>query len=184
MATRLAPAVLLAMSVASGTGAPGGGPGGGASDGGADGQPPEEVRTGPEVSGSRSDVSPPLRDLKIAPDPPGQRVHPWRRIPRPTHTPPKESTGTPKSTATQPTDGVQGVAADPQEPVAQPDPRQRMRKKPSRPPRSPRKDQDSAPGDKGGRRSAAKPGAGTNTEPKTKTKESPKPGAGMTGQER
>jgi hypothetical protein len=185
MATRLALAALLSMSVASGSGANGGGAKGGAPDGGADGQPREEAQTGPEVGGSRSDVSPPLRDLKVPPDPPGHRVHPWRRIPRPQHTPAEEAPGTTPPAATQSTNGA---PVDPQEPVraTQPDPRQRTRKKPSRPPRSPRKDQDSAPGSKGGRRSAAKPGAGTSTDTKTntKTKKSPKPGAGTTDQER
>jgi hypothetical protein len=46
------------------------------------GTPQEPVQTGPEVSGSRSDSSAPLRDIPPADSQPGPRVHPWRRIPR------------------------------------------------------------------------------------------------------
>jgi hypothetical protein len=43
----------------------------------------EPVQTGPEVTGSRSDSSPPLREIPPKDPQPGRRVHPWRRIPRP-----------------------------------------------------------------------------------------------------
>jgi hypothetical protein len=147
MATRLALAALLAMSAASGGGAKGDGADGGEPDGGAE-APREGVQTGPEVGGSRSDVSPPLRDLKTPPEPPGHRVHPWRRIPRPHKTPGEEAPGpTPPGVnppAATPPHG--GAPVDPEGPgrTTQRETPQRTRKKPSRPPRSPRKDQDPA----------------------------------------
>jgi len=45
--------------------------------------PAPEVQRGAEVSGSRSDTSPPLRDLPPAPRRPGRRVHPVKPLPRP-----------------------------------------------------------------------------------------------------
>jgi hypothetical protein len=155
MATRLALAALLAMSAASGGGAKGDGVDGGVPDGGAGVRPREEVQTqtGPEVSGSRSDVSPPLRDLKPTPEPPGHRVHPWRRIPRPQRTPAEEAPG-PTPPGVKPpaaTPSPDGAPVDPEGPgrTTERETRQRTRKKPSRPPRSPRKDQDPAPPSEG-----------------------------------
>ena len=48
-----------------------------------DGGPREQVQRGPEVSGSRSDKSPPLTEIKPAERKPGRRVHPVKPIPRP-----------------------------------------------------------------------------------------------------
>lgn len=44
-------------------------------------KPPEQKN--PEVSESKHDTSPPLRDIPPAKRLPGQRVHPVRPIPRP-----------------------------------------------------------------------------------------------------
>jgi hypothetical protein len=97
------------------------------------GTPQEPVQTGPEVSGSRSDSSPPLREIPPADPQPGQRVHPWRRIPRP-H---PADAGTP--------DG--GAAATP--PESGPGRESPSRRKAAERPRVPRK--KSAPPDGGSR---------------------------------
>lgn len=62
----LAPALLLGCATDSGTGGTG-----------------PDVQQGPEVSGSRNDTSPPLRDIPPAKNPPGKRIHEVKPIPRP-----------------------------------------------------------------------------------------------------
>lgn len=47
----------------------------------AEGSPP--VQRGPEVSGSRSDASPPLKDIPPAKRSTKRRVHPVKPLPRP-----------------------------------------------------------------------------------------------------
>jgi hypothetical protein len=44
---------------------------------------PVPVQRGPEVSGSKHDSSPPLREIPPATRKPGKRVHPVKRLPRP-----------------------------------------------------------------------------------------------------
>jgi len=46
------------------------------------GSPPPEQK-GPEVTGSQSDTSPPLRDIPPAKRQEGKRVHPVKPLPRP-----------------------------------------------------------------------------------------------------
>ena len=85
-------AALLAMTGSDGD-RPGAAPQPAATEQPAAAEPPgPAVQHGPEVSGSRSDTSPPLRDIKAAPEKPGKRVHPWRHIPRP-RPPPKPGKG-------------------------------------------------------------------------------------------
>jgi hypothetical protein len=50
-------------------------------DGGQDAGPP--VQRGAEVSGSRSDTSPPLRDIPPTRESQEKRIHPIGRLPRP-----------------------------------------------------------------------------------------------------
>ena len=61
-------------------------------DGGEE-QPP--VQRNPQVGESRSDTSPPLRDIPPAPRQPGHRVHEVKPVPRPRPQPPppRETTG-------------------------------------------------------------------------------------------
>ncbi len=47
------------------------------------GTPPPEKQQGPEVTGSQSDSSPPLRDIPPAKRQEGKRVHPVKPLPRP-----------------------------------------------------------------------------------------------------
>jgi hypothetical protein len=48
-----------------------------------DGGTPPPEQHGPEVTGSQSDSSPPLRDIPPAKRQEGQRVHPVKPVPRP-----------------------------------------------------------------------------------------------------
>lgn len=59
-------------------------------DGGEESPP---VQRGPQVGGSRSDSSPPLRDIPPVPHPPGHRVHTVKPIPRPKPKPPPPEAG-------------------------------------------------------------------------------------------
>ncbi len=60
-------------------------------DGG--GWEPAPVQRGPEVSESKHDSSPPLREIPAAMRKPGKRVHPVKRIPRPAPKPKPEDGG-------------------------------------------------------------------------------------------
>ncbi len=61
-------------------------------DGGGGGEP-APVQHGPEVSESKHDSSPPLREIPPATRKPGKRVHPVKRIPRPAPKPKPEDGG-------------------------------------------------------------------------------------------
>ena len=51
------------------------------------------MQHGPEVSESKHDSSPPLREIPPATRKPGKRVHPVKRIPRPAPKPKPEDGG-------------------------------------------------------------------------------------------
>lgn len=85
-------------------------------------QPPApETQRGPEVTGSRSDTSPPLRDIPPAKREPGQRVHPWRRIPRPAPEEGAADAGTPPASGTRRKPAHRKRAVRPRAPKAAPE---------------------------------------------------------------
>lgn len=60
------------------------------------GEEQPSVQRNPQVGESRSDTSPPLRDIPPVPHQPGQRVHEVKPVPRPKPqpAPPREATET------------------------------------------------------------------------------------------